>query len=49
MRAGKNMIPPLVEAVKQGLTRGEFARVKAEVYNSPGEGPYVCAPPAVLA
>lgn len=49
MREGRNMVPPLVEAVKQGLTRGEFARVKAEVYNSPGEGPYVCAPPAVLA
>ncbi|MBW2104259.1 MAG: hypothetical protein JRH05_16765 [Deltaproteobacteria bacterium] len=28
MREGRNMVPPLVEAVKQGLTRGEFARVK---------------------
>ncbi|MBU2548973.1 MAG: methylmalonyl-CoA mutase [Proteobacteria bacterium] len=49
MKAGRNMIPPLVEAVRHGLTRGEFARVKAEVYDEPGGGPYVCDPPAVLA
>ena len=44
-----NMIPPLIDAVKCGLTRGEFAQLKAEVYNLPGEGPYVCSPPHVLA
>ena len=49
MKAGRNMVPPLIEAVKCGLTRGEFAKVKAEVYDEPGGGPYVCAPPKVLA
>lgn len=49
MAAKENMIPPLMEAVKCGLTRGEFARIKAEVYNLSGEGPYVCTPPHVLA
>jgi methylmalonyl-CoA mutase N-terminal domain/subunit len=49
VRAGQNMIPPLMEAVKCGLTRGEFAMVKAEVLDMPGGGPYVCRPPAVLA
>jgi methylmalonyl-CoA mutase N-terminal domain/subunit len=49
LEAGQNMIPPLVEAVKCGLTRGEFARLKSEVFNMPGEGPYVCSPPFVLA
>lgn len=43
------MIPPLIEAVKSGMTRGEFAQLKAEVFNQPGEGPYVCNPPFVLA
>jgi methylmalonyl-CoA mutase N-terminal domain/subunit len=45
----ENMIPALIEAVKCGLTRGEFAGIKAEVLNLPGEGPYVCSPPYVLA
>jgi methylmalonyl-CoA mutase N-terminal domain/subunit len=45
----ENMIPALIDAVKCGLTRGEFAGIKAEVYNLPGEGPYVCSPPHVLA
>jgi len=49
MATRENMIPPLMDAVKCGLTRGEFARIKAEVYNLPGEGPYVCSPPHVLA
>jgi methylmalonyl-CoA mutase N-terminal domain/subunit len=49
MASKENMIPPLIEAVKCGLTRGEFAHIKAEVYNLPGEGPYVCSPPHVLA
>lgn len=49
MEAGENMIPPLIEAVKRGMTRGEFAKVKAEVYNQHGQGPYVCSPPEVLA
>ena len=49
LETGKNMIPPLMEAVKCGMTRGEFAQVKAEVYKQPGEGPYVCTPPHVLA
>lgn len=49
MKAGGNMIPPLMQAVKCGLTRGEFAKIKAEVYHQPGEGPYVCRPPLVLA
>ena len=49
MEAGKNMIPPLMEAVKCGMTRGEFGEIKAEVYRQPGEGPYVCSPPHVLA
>lgn len=49
LEARENMLPPLMDAVKSGLTRGEFARIKAEVYNLPGEGPYVCSPPHVLA
>ena len=49
MKAGDNMIPSLMAAVKSGLTRGEFGRIKAEVYGLPGEGPYVCSPPHVLA
>lgn len=49
MARKENLIPPLIDAVKCGLTRGEFARIKAEVYNLPGEGPYVCSPPHVLA
>ncbi|MDY6851580.1 MAG: methylmalonyl-CoA mutase family protein, partial [Thermodesulfobacteriota bacterium] len=49
MEAGKNMVLPLIEAVKSGLTRGEFAKIKAEVFHTPGGGPYDCAPPTVLA
>jgi methylmalonyl-CoA mutase N-terminal domain/subunit len=49
MAKQENMIPALIDAVKCGLTRGEFAGIKAEVYNLPGEGPYVCSPPHVLA
>ncbi|MBW2283880.1 MAG: methylmalonyl-CoA mutase [Deltaproteobacteria bacterium] len=49
MEAGENMIPPLMDAVKSGLTRGEFGQIKSEVYGLPGEGPYVCTPPHVLA
>ena len=49
LKAGQNMIPPLIEAVKCGMTRGEFAKIKSEVYKQPGEGPYVCTPPLVLA
>jgi len=45
----KNMIPFLVEAVKSGMTRGEYARIKSEMFNQPGEGPYLCSPPFVLA
>ncbi|MBU2550098.1 MAG: methylmalonyl-CoA mutase [Proteobacteria bacterium] len=49
MQAGENMIPSLMEAVKAGLTRGEFARIKGEVFNMPAGGPYECSPPMVLA
>lgn len=49
LKRGKNMVPPLIEAVKCGMTRGEFGKVKSEVYKQPGEGPYVCSPPMVLA
>jgi methylmalonyl-CoA mutase N-terminal domain/subunit len=49
MKAEQNMIPLLVEAVKCGMTRGEFAKIKSDVYNQPGEGPYVCSSPFVLA
>jgi len=49
LKAGQNMIPPLIEAVKCGMTRGEFAKIKSEVYKQPGEGPYVCTPALVLA
>jgi len=49
MENEKNMLPPLIEAVQCGLTRGEFAQIKSDVYNLPGEGPYVCSPPFVLA
>jgi len=49
MKAGQNMIPALMEAVKCGMTRGEFAKIKADVFQRPGEGPYVCSPPFVLA
>jgi methylmalonyl-CoA mutase N-terminal domain/subunit len=49
MAAGGNMLPPLIEAVKCGLTRGEFAGIKADVYRRAGEGPYVCGPCMVLA
>lgn len=49
MRAHRNMIPALIGAVKAGMTRGEFAAIKAEVFHKPGEGPYVCSPPLVLA
>ena len=49
MKAGRNMIGPLMEAVKCGLTQGEFAAIKAEVYNQAGEGPYLCRAPLVLA
>ncbi|MBL7176396.1 MAG: methylmalonyl-CoA mutase [Desulfobacteraceae bacterium] len=45
----RNMVPPLIEAVKCGMTRGEFAQIKSEVYNQPGEGPYLCSPTSVLA
>ena len=49
MKAGKNMVPPLMDAVKAGLTRGEFGKIKAEVFDLPGVGPYVCTPSLVLA
>jgi len=49
MADGRNMVPPLIEAVKAGLTRGEFAMIKGEVYQQHAEGPYVCSPPAVIA
>ncbi|MBW1786428.1 MAG: methylmalonyl-CoA mutase [Deltaproteobacteria bacterium] len=49
MKAGRNMIPVLIEAVKCGLTRGEFAQVKSKALDMPGGGPYECRPPAVLA
>ena len=49
MQAEKNMIAPLIEAVRSGLTRGEFGQIKSEVFNQPGSGPYVCSPPFVLA
>jgi methylmalonyl-CoA mutase N-terminal domain/subunit len=49
MEAKRNMIPPLIEAVKSGMTRGEFAKIKGEVFNLPPEGPYVCSAPHVLA
>lgn len=49
MKAEQNMIAPLIEAVRSGLTRGEFGQIKSEVFNQPGSGPYVCSPPFVLA
>jgi methylmalonyl-CoA mutase N-terminal domain/subunit len=49
MRSHRNMMPALIEAVKAGMTRGEFAAMKAEVFHRPGEGPYLCSPPMVLA
>jgi len=49
MEAGKNMLPPLIEAVQCGLTRGEFAAIKADVYKQTPEGPYLCGPLMVLA
>ena len=49
MKSGQNMMPGLIEAVKAGMTRGEFARIKADIFKRPGEGPYVCSPPMVLA
>jgi methylmalonyl-CoA mutase N-terminal domain/subunit len=49
MEAGENMVPRLVDAVKAGLTRGEFGKIKAEVLDLPGGGPYVCTPTLVLA
>ena len=49
LKEHKNMVPPLIDAVKCGLTRGEFGKIKAEAFNQPGEGPYVCTPPLVLA
>lgn len=49
MKEGRNMLPPLIEAVQCGLTRGEFAAIKAEVYKQPAEGPYLCGPLMVLA
>ncbi|OIP92206.1 MAG: hypothetical protein AUK24_01920 [Syntrophaceae bacterium CG2_30_49_12] len=49
LRAGENMMPPLIEAVKCGMTQGEFAGLKSEAYNQAGEGPYLCSPPMTLA
>jgi methylmalonyl-CoA mutase N-terminal domain/subunit len=49
LKAGQNMITPLIEAAKCGMTRGEFAEIKSAVFNLTGEGPYVCRPPYVLA
>ena len=49
MKKKENMIPPLITAVKAGLTRGEFGKIKADIFNLPGGGPYVCSPPLVLA
>jgi methylmalonyl-CoA mutase, N-terminal domain len=49
MKSKQNMMPALIEAVKCGMTRGEFAVIKADVFKRPGEGPYVCSPPLVLA
>ena len=49
IKAKQNMIPPLIKAVKCGMTRGEFALVKSQVFNIPGEGPYICSPSMVLA
>jgi len=49
MKTGDNMIPSLIEAVKSGMTQAEFAGLRAIAYNQPGGGPYVCAPPRLLA
>lgn len=49
MKSKQNMMPALMDAVKSGITRGEFAKIKADVFQQPGEGPYVCSPPHVLA
>ena len=49
LKAGQNMVAPLIEAAKCGMTRGEFAEIKSAVFNLAGEGPYVCRPPYVLA
>ena len=49
MEAGHNMVPPLIEAVRCGMTRGEFAEIKSVVFKQPGEGPYVCSSNCVLA
>jgi methylmalonyl-CoA mutase N-terminal domain/subunit len=49
MKSKQNMMPTLIDAVKSGITRGEFAKIKADVFQQPGGGPYVCSPPHVLA
>ena len=49
MESKQNMMPALIDAVKCGMTRGEFAKIKADVFRQPGAGPYVCSPPLVLA
>jgi len=49
MKEGNNMIPDLIKAVKSGMTQAEFAGLRAIAYNQPGGGPYVCAPPSLLA
>ena len=49
MESKQNMMPVLIDAVKCGMTRGEFAKIKADVFRQPGAGPYVCSPPLVLA
>jgi methylmalonyl-CoA mutase, N-terminal domain len=45
---GQNMIPFLIEAVRTGLTRGEYAGILSQIFNRPSEGPYVCGPPRGL-
>jgi len=49
MRSKQNMMPSLIDAVKCGMTRGEFATIKADVFQRPAEGPYGCSPPFSLA
>ena len=49
MRSKQNMMPSLIDAVKCGMTRGEFAAIKADVFQRPAEGPYGCSPPFSLA
>jgi methylmalonyl-CoA mutase N-terminal domain/subunit len=49
MKAGENMIPPLIEAVKCGMTQGEYGKIRVEVYKQSPQGCYTSTPPLALA